>query len=308
MIKVKNLVKNYGDFTALKEISFEANPDKITALLGPNGAGKTTTLRILAGYLSYDSGEIYFFDKKFDGSTDFRKIIGYIPENNPVYDDMEVSDYLKFIAKTYGLNKSSIEKVIEDCSLKDVIGKNIGSLSKGYKQRVSLAKAIMPDPKILLLDEPTTGLDPNQASQTRELIKKLKKDKIIIVSTHILGEVEYLCDDIIIINKGNIAVSGTKDEIIKKFSSNSYTIKVEGKAEINFDDIGNIKNIEYNYSDELNETTIKITFEQDTDLRRKLIEKIEGSGFKLLEISKERITLDEIFSKITGEIKWTPKI
>jgi len=301
MIKVKELVKKYGDFIALKGISFEANPDKITALLGPNGAGKTTTLRILSGYLSYDSGDIYFFDKKFDGSKDFRKMIGYIPENNPIYEDMEVTEYLKFIAKTYGLSKSSVEMAIESCSLKEVIGKNIGLLSKGYRQRVSLAKAIMPDPKILLLDEPTTGLDPNQAAQTRELIKKLKKDKIIIISTHILAEVEYLCDDIIIINKGSIGVTGTKQDIIKKFSSNSYLIKIEGKEEINFQDIGKIKNIEYLYDEVLNETTIKLTFEEEKDFRKDIIEKINKNRLSLLEISKQSITLDKVFSQITGE-------
>jgi len=301
MIKVENLVKNYGDFTALKGISFEAKPNKITALLGPNGAGKTTTLRILSGYFSYDSGEIYFFDKKFSTSPDFRRMIGYIPENNPLYEDMEVSDYLKFIARTYGLPKSAIEMSIENCSLKEVIGKNIGSLSKGYRQRVSLAKAIMPDPKILLLDEPTSGLDPNQAFQTRELIKNLKKDKIIIVSTHILSEAEYLCDDIIIINKGNIVVSGTKDEVIKKHSSNSYIIKIEGKNEINFENIGKIKSVEHFYDANIDETTIKITFDEEKDFRRDIIEKILKDGLRLLEISKERITLDEIFSKITGE-------
>ncbi|MEF3279734.1 MAG: ATP-binding cassette domain-containing protein [Elusimicrobiota bacterium] len=298
MIKVKNVIKNYGNFRALKGVSFEAQKNTITALLGPNGAGKTTTLRILSGYLFPDDGDIEYFGKNYKNS-DFKNLIGYVPENNPIYEDLEVSEYLNWISKIYGVDSSNVKTVIDKCSLKDVIGKKIGSLSKGYKQRVSLAKAIIHNPPILLLDEPTSGLDPNQANQTKELIKDLKGEKTVIISTHILSEAESICDNILIINKGEIQASGKIDEIIKQYSRNSYTLKIEGKIEIDFSGLKEIKEIAKTYYE--NEVQYIIEFNNEKDMRKEILEYLISKKISLLEFYKNRITLEEIFTKITKE-------
>ncbi|MCX7641882.1 MAG: ATP-binding cassette domain-containing protein [Elusimicrobiales bacterium] len=297
MIKVKGVRKFYDKFEALKGISFEINSSKITALLGPNGAGKTTTLRILSGYLNYDDGEIEFFNKKLTNQNlkEIKKDIGYIPENNPLYDDIEVCDFLEWIASIYKTDKNSVKDAINKCSLKDACGKKISTLSKGYRQRLSLAKAIIHNPKILLLDEPTTGLDPNQARQTRELIKNLSYDKTIVISTHILSEVEALADDIIIINKGEIAEFGTKQNIINKYIKNSYILKTNSHN-LNLE-INNLKNISYEKFE--NEFIYKFEFEGNEDMRKIIIEILKNKNIEILEFYREKMTLDEIFRNIT---------
>lgn len=302
MIKAENISKYYGKFQALKGISFEVKPNTITALLGPNGAGKTTTLKILSGFFTPDSGDVYILDKKLntENSNEIKKHIGYIPENNPLYEDIEVVEYLSWISDVYSVpdKKKRLQEVIEKCSLKAVAGKKIATLSKGYRQRVSLAKAIIHNPPILLLDEPTTGLDPNQAQQTRELILELKKDKTILISTHILSEVEHMCEDIIIINNGEIATSGTKNELLKIYSTNSYVLKFEGNVDFNFNEIPEIETITKDFKDDETIYYIKCK-DENTDLRKKLINTINKNNLPLLEIYKERVTLDEIFKKIT---------
>lgn len=302
MIKAENISKYYGKFQALKGISFEVKPNTITALLGPNGAGKTTTLKILSGFFTPDSGDVYILDKKLntENSNEIKKHIGYIPENNPLYEDIEVVEYLSWISDVYSVpdKKKRLQEVIEKCSLKAVAGKKIATLSKGYRQRVSLAKAIIHNPPILLLDEPTTGLDPNQAQQTRELILELKKDKTILISTHILSEVEHMCEDIIIINNGEIATSGTKNELLKIYSTNSYVLKFEGKVDFSFNEIPEIETITKDFKDDETIYYIKCK-DENTDLRKKLINTINKNNLPLLEIYKERVTLDEIFKKIT---------
>jgi len=297
MIKANEIIKNYGSFKALKGISFQALNNKITALLGPNGAGKTTTLRVLSGYLTPDSGIIEYFGNASLDLKELKKIIGYVPENNPVYEDIYVSDYLEWIAKLYSLGEKDIKSAIEKCALYDVIDKKIGSLSKGYKQRVSLAKAIIFKPKILLLDEPTTGLDPNQANETRELIKELKEDRVVIISTHILSEAENLCDEIIIINKGEIAISGAKDDIVKKYSKNSYTLKFEGNIDSNIFNFENLSNI--SSRTENGETLFNIEFSDETDMRKEILRFAKEKNISLIEFYRNRITLEEIFAKIT---------
>ncbi len=298
MIKVENLTKSYGNFKALKSISFEAPENTITALLGPNGAGKTTTLRILAGYFFPDEGNIKYFDKDYK-SFDFKKIIGYVPENNPVYEELEVVEYLSWIAKIYGLGKNEVKNAIQKCNLQEVCGKKIATLSKGYRQRVSLAKAIIHNPPILLLDEPTSGLDPNQAYETKELIKDLKNNKVIIISTHILSEAQSLCDNILLINKGEIKAYGRKEEIIQQYSTNTYFIKFEGKTEIDFTPLGEISNI--TRKEDENETEYTIEFSNNKDMRKEIIEYLKTKNINLLEFYKHKITLEDIFRKITQE-------
>jgi ABC-2 type transport system ATP-binding protein len=299
MIITENITKSYGNFKALKGISFKVPSNSITVLLGPNGAGKTTTLRILAGYLYADDGRVEYFGKKYDENFEFKKLIGYIPENNPVYEDLEVTEYLEFVAKSYSLGQKEIKIAVERCALKEVLGKTIGNLSKGYKQRVSLAKAILHNPPILLLDEPTTGLDPNQAYQTRELIKELKKDKTILISTHILSEAEAICDNILIINKGEICASGEKETLIKQYSKNSYVLRFDGDIENKFVEMEGIKEI--TAKKENGETEFIIEFENDKDMRKDIINFAYEKKLPLIEFYKNKVTLDEIFSRITKE-------
>ncbi len=297
MIRIKGLKKSYGNFEALHGISFEIKPSKITAILGPNGAGKTTILRILSGYIDYDEGEIEFFDKKVtdDNIKEIKKIIGYVAENNPIYEDLEVVDYLNWISDIYRVDRRNVREVIDKCSLKDVCGRKIATLSKGYKQRVSLAKAILHNPQFLLLDEPTTGLDPNQARQTRELIKTLSKDKTIVISTHILSEVETLADDIVIINRGSIAAYGTKDEILKSYSANAYIIKTPIGEELK------IEGAKIEKTQSQLECVWRLEFDTDEDMRAKLIEELKKDGVNFFEFYREKITLDEIFRRITED-------
>lgn len=209
-IKVKDLSKHYKGQKAVNGISFEAGPGKILGFLGPNGAGKSTTMRMLTGYLKPTSGsaELCGFDTQLQ-SLEVRRIIGYLPENTPLYTDMYVKEFLSFVANSYDLGEPGrkVALAIEQVGLKDEQHKRINMLSKGYRQRVGLAQAIIHDPKVLILDEPTSGLDPNQLTDIRELIRKLGKDKTVILSTHIMQEVEALCDEVVIINKGSIVAN-----------------------------------------------------------------------------------------------------
>jgi len=223
-IKVTQLSKQYGLQKAVDGISFEAVPGRILGFLGPNGAGKSTTMRMLTGYLKPDSGtaDLCGFDTQLQ-SMEVRRIIGYLPENTPLYTDMYVKEFLMFAANAYGLDQPErkVELAIEQVGLKDEAHKKISVLSKGYRQRVGLAQAIIHDPKVLILDEPTSGLDPNQLAEIRDLIRKLGKDKTVILSTHIMQEVEALCDDIIIINKGRIAANSGINELKLQHESDS---------------------------------------------------------------------------------------
>ncbi len=218
MIRVENLVKFYGDFCALDGVSFEVKKGEILGLLGPNGAGKTTTYRILTGYLSPSSGNIWVGDLNVKDDLDqIKQMIGYLPESAPIYKDMLVFDYLSFIADVRGVAKDQqikqIKHLSELCSLNEVMHKTINELSKGYRQRVGIAHALMGDPEILVLDEPTSGLDPNQILETREIIKRIGKEKTIIFSTHILSEAEATCDRLVIISNGKKVADATISEL-----------------------------------------------------------------------------------------------
>src|SRR5258706_4684838 len=219
MIQVKNLSKRFGSSVAVDHISFEISQGQVVGFLGPNGAGKSTTMRLLTGYLPPDDGEAKFVGYNLlDHSLDIRRRLGYIPENNPLPDDIETSDYLHFIGRLRGLHNDNdrmtrVKRVIKLCSLGAAIGKKLGELSKGYRQRVGLAQAIIHDPDILILDEPTSGLDPNQVQEVRSLIQDLRKQKTLLISTHILTEVQQTCDRILIINKGKIVADGTPENL-----------------------------------------------------------------------------------------------
>ena len=223
-ILVNGLSKTYGQQKAVDGISFKAVPGKILGFLGPNGAGKSTTMRMLTGYLQPTSGQANLggYDTQTQ-SLEMKRILGYLPENTPLYTDMYVQEFLKFIADTYQLSQTSlkVKEVIERVGLGAEQHKKISMLSKGYKQRVGLAQAIIHDPKILILDEPTTGLDPNQLTDIRELIKNLGKDKTVVLSTHIMQEVEALCEQVVIINKGKIVADSTLKELKDQHKTNT---------------------------------------------------------------------------------------
>ncbi|SFG91184.1 ATP-binding cassette domain-containing protein [Pedobacter insulae] len=223
-IKVKELAKHYGRQKAVDSISFEAREGKILGFLGPNGAGKSTTMRMITGYLAPTSGNAEINGRPINPkATEVKRDIGYLPENTPLYADMYVREFLSFVGETYKLKnlKSRVAEVIKQVGLEPEQHKKIGMLSKGYKQRVGIAQAIIHNPKVLILDEPTSGLDPNQLADIRLLIKELGKEKTIIISTHIMQEVDAICDDIIIINKGKIVADESLLSLKKKYAPQS---------------------------------------------------------------------------------------
>lgn len=311
MISVKNLTKYYGDFQALKGISFEIKSGEIVGILGPNGAGKSTTLRILTCYFNPTSGDAIIDGKSIlDEENNVKKIIGYLPESAPLYNDMCVFDYLVYMADIQELERSKLNErlhyVVNVCGLKEVISKPIGELSKGYKQRVGLAGAIIHDPKILILDEPTNGLDPNQIVEIRELIKELGKEKTVLVSTHILSEVEATCSRAIIINKGNIIADDTPENLSLNFGNNdkSSTIKISIKTNDNIEsvkekllsvsDIYKVE-IEDNFNN-IKELTIYSNSEEPRD---EIYRFIKSTDWIIYEMTRVKENLETVFHILT---------
>lgn len=311
MISVKNLTKYYGDFQALKGISFEIKSGEIVGILGPNGAGKSTTLRILTCYFNPTSGDAIIDGKSIlDEENNVKKIIGYLPESAPLYNDMCVFDYLVYMADIQELERSKLNErlhyVVNVCGLKEVISKPIGELSKGYKQRVGLAGAIIHDPKILILDEPTNGLDPNQIVEIRELIKELGKEKTVLVSTHILSEVEATCSRAIIINKGNIIADDTPKNLSLNFGNNdkSSTIKISIKTNDNIEsvkekllsvnDIYKVE-IEDNFNN-IKELTIYSNSEEPRD---EIYRFIKSTDWIIYEMTRVKENLETVFHTLT---------
>ena len=224
MLKIKNISKSYGAQKVLCAINQEFGVGRIVGLLGPNGAGKSTLMKIVTGYIAADEGEVLIDGKRVAvDDVETKRLVGYLPEHNPLYLDMYVREYLDFVAEVYGLKgvqkRDAVEGVVERMGLTLEANKKIGQLSKGYRQRVGIAAAIIHNPKVLILDEPTTGLDPNQLIDIRQLIKDLGRDRLVIFSTHIMQEVEQVCDDVIVINRGNVIEQGEKNELVVKYGS-----------------------------------------------------------------------------------------
>ena len=224
LLEIKNISKSYGAQRVLCSINQNFDAGRIVGLLGPNGAGKSTLMKIVTGYIAADEAEVLIDGKRVsvdDVAT--KRLVGYLPEHNPLYLDMYVREYLSFVAEVYGLKgvarRETVEGVIERTGLMVEANKKIGQLSKGYRQRVGIAAAIIHNPRVLILDEPTTGLDPNQLIEIRQLIKDLGRDRLVIFSTHIMQEVEQVCDDVIVINKGNVIEQGEKDALVAKYGS-----------------------------------------------------------------------------------------
>ena len=309
MIKVENLSKNYGAVKAVKSISFELKDGQVVGFLGANGAGKSTTLKIMTGYISPSSGNVFYGEKNIqDDTSEIQQDIGYLPELNPLYSEMIVHDYLKFISEVRGISendfKNAFQKVVEECSLNAVAHRTIANCSKGYKQRIGLAAALIHDPKILILDEPVTGLDPNQIVEIRELIKKLGKEKIVLMSSHILQEIQATVDRIIIINEGSIVADGSSEELLNDSAKGKADLKLEvSNADEN--DIRDMKatipSIDIkNISKEDSFTRINIEFPSNGDPREDIFKYAVDKNWVILEMVTSKQNLEDIFRKLTG--------
>jgi ABC-2 type transport system ATP-binding protein len=294
-IKLTSVSKTYGKQKAVNNISFSAQKGEIVGFLGPNGAGKSTTMKILTGYIQPTSGAVTVNDiDVISNSIDSRKSIGYLPEHNPLYLEMYVKEYLSFHADIHNIQQETIIKVIEKVGLTKESHKKISQLSKGYRQRVGLAAAILHNPDVLILDEPTTGLDPNQLVEIRSLIKELGKDKTVLLSTHIMQEVEAICDRVIIINNGEIVIDKNLTELK---DSKEQVIKVgfDYKIEEQFlQRLANITNIKNNY-----DNSWTLTFNTEEDMRPKLFDFAQEYGLKILELNSENKNLETLFRELT---------
>jgi len=292
-IVVDNLSKIYGQQKALDQISFEVPKGKITGFLGPNGAGKSTTMKIATGYINASSGSILLDGlKSSTDAIDVKRITGYLPEHNPLYLEMYVKEYLGFIASAYQVKsrKKRIEEMINLCGLEREQKKKIGQLSKGYRQRVGLAQALVHDPDILILDEPTSGLDPNQLVEIRKVIKSVSEDKTVMLSSHIMQEVEALCDKVVIINKGKIVADDEVGNL--KGQKEKITYKVEFEEEV---DVGLFSDLE------LNGAGMSISLSGLEDPRKKIMKIVTDHDLPLINIQKEEASLENIFQSLTKD-------
>jgi len=308
MISVNSISKSYGEIRAVNNITFNIRDGEITGLLGPNGAGKTTTLRMLTCYLDPDNGTIVVDDFRVDvDSINVRKRIGYLPESNPLYGDMLVHDYLKFIAEIRGIVPDNINSRIgemgDTCGINEVMHMNISELSKGYKQRVGLASAMIHDPEILILDEPTSGLDPNQIVEIRDLIREIGRKKTVILSTHILSEVEATCDRVIIIDKGNIIIDDRTENLQNVITTDrSITIKVSGTDFSSLNEelkkLDGVLNVADNHEEDL--LSVNVTASMNNDIRPEIFKLVIDNNWILYEMKQEKLSLEHIFRKLTA--------
>lgn len=296
-IKVKKLSKLYGTQKALTEVSFEINKGEIVGFLGPNGAGKSTLMKILSGYIPQTNGDAKICNLDInENSIETRSRIGYLPEHNPLYLDMYVKEYLEFVADIYKVNRNYIDEMIKKTGLIKEQHKLIGSLSKGYRQRVGLAQALIHNPEVLILDEPTTGLDPNQLIEIRSLIKEVGREKTVLLSTHIMQEVEAICDRVIIINKGQIVANKTIVELQKsKGNRKLITVEFDKKAEKKeLIKIGNVLEAR-----ELKGNKYQIFSDSKFDLRPALFEFAVNNELTVLQMNMEEQKLESIFQELT---------
>ena len=310
-IAVRNLTKLYDTEKAVNDISFDVKTGEILGFLGPNGAGKTTTMKIITCYMPPTSGmvEVEGMDIA-EHSFEVRKKIGYLPEMNPLYLDMNVVEYLEYSARLHGLKdallRSRLKEMIDVCGIADVRHKDIGELSKGFRQRVGLAQAMIHDPEVLILDEPTSGLDPNQIVEIRNLIRQLGRAKTVVLSTHILSEVQATCDRVIIINEGTIVADGTLEQLQQDFRG-SERISLELKARTTnamtaiypkFKDIQHVESVEYSGQEgELHKFSIHA--EKGFDVREEIFRRAVSEGWVLMEMSRKATSLEEVFHKLT---------
>ena len=307
MIEVKDLTRYYGPKRAISNVSFSVKKGEILGLLGPNAAGKTTTMRILTCYMPPTSGTatVGGFDI-FEQSMDVRKITGYLPENPPLYSDLVVDDYLRFVAKIKGVSKDKlnreVDNVIEKASIGDVRSRVIGKLSKGYKQRVGLAQSLLNNPQVVILDEPTVGLDPKQIIEIRELIKNLKGDHTVILSSHILPEVEQTCERVVIIANGKVVAEDTPGNLTGRMkASERVLMEVEGDEKVVKEVLQQFKDVTSLNIEKSNNNDLKIVVESKIDLRREFAKALVAKNIGLLELQSDKVTLEDIFLELTTD-------
>lgn len=306
MIEIKGLSRHFGSIKAVDKISFEIAPGEIVGFLGPNGAGKTTTMRMMVGYLQPTEGEILI-----DGESIFfdpiktSHNIGYLPENNPLYNDLSVYEFLKFVSALRGMTEETfaqrLEFVGQNCGLKAVMHQKIGTLSKGYRQRTGLAQAILHDPKILILDEPTSGLDPNQIIEIRDLIRELGREKTLILSSHIMQEVQALCDRIIIISNGIIVANAAQDELVRQLDKDQeIRLVFEAESPLEEDLLAAVPDLKLIMrEDNGNQHCWICAAPGERDVHRELAQYAQKNSWLILEMSSQKKSLEDVFVNLT---------
>ncbi|MEN9698858.1 MAG: hypothetical protein RLZZ301_56 [Bacteroidota bacterium] len=297
-IEVKNLFKYYGEQAAVRDVSFNVNKGEIVAFLGPNGAGKSTSMKIMTGFMPASSGEVFICGQKVDiDRLETRQITGYLPENNPLYLDMYVREYLEFVGRIYKIKnlKTRVADMIHAVGLDIEQNKKIGALSKGYRQRVGLAQAIIHDPEVLILDEPTTGLDPNQLVEIRELIRNIGKEKTVLLSTHIMQEVEAICDRVIILSKGQIVANDKAQHLQQELEHQTVYVEFDGVVTAaQLKKIPNVSKVEPLEKGWLIESL------SPADLRKAVAQYAQSQNWLVLTLNTEQKSLEEVFKELTN--------
>lgn len=293
---IADVTKSYGSIQALKGISMELKKGEVVGLLGPNGAGKSTLMKILTGYYTHWEGQIHFFDQDLRTQLrDIQKQTGYLPENNPLYPEMYVLEYLKYCAELYQISNPPLVDIIQKTGLEQHTQSKISTLSKGYKQRVGLAAALVHNPEVVILDEPTTGLDPNQLIEIRKLIRELGKDKTVILSTHILQEVNAICDRVIIINQGEIVLDESLENLRKnqqQIIEVSFDYRVETEALARLPQVEKVKNThDFDY---------EIYLSGGEDQRSAVFDFAHDNGLKILSLQLKNESLEALFNELTS--------
>ncbi len=309
MIRVENLEKYYGDVHALKGIDFEIDDGEIVGFLGANGAGKSTTLKIMTGFLAPSAGNVFMDGLNIqEHSLGIREQIGYLPEMNPLYGEMRVYDYLAFTAQIRGMEatdfKTALDRVVDQCGLYEVIHMPISACSKGYKQRIGLAAAILHDPRALIFDEPVSGLDPNQIVEIRNLIRELGQHKMLIISSHILQEIEATVDRIVIIDRGEIVADGTSQALMSEFKG-----RTQLTLDVKYADEASLAGLSHSVDDiEVAETqavdghcVVSIEYAREVDPREAIFEYAKNSGWAILEMTQNQVHLEDVFRGLTRE-------
>ena len=306
MIQIQNLTKYYGDYRAVDNISFDVHDGEILGFLGPNGAGKTTTLKMMTCFMPPTEGVIKYNDLNVhDHSMEIRRMIGYLPESAPLYEYMSVLEYLNYICDLRDIRgekrKDRLHAMIDTCGLKQVVGKNIGELSKGYRQRVGIAQAMIHEPEIVILDEPTVGLDPNQIVEIRNLIKHVGEQKTVILSTHILSEVEATCDRVVIISGGGIVADGTPESLRREMAGKT-ALCIELKGDLNgaaqaFTGIPGVELVKASL--ENGNTRVSFDVSQGYDVREEVYKRTVDKGWVIYEMIMEKTNLEDVFRQLT---------
>ena len=299
-LSIQQLTKYYGQQAALNNVSFELHAGEIAGFLGPNGAGKSTLMKIVTGYISADAGTVSVCGEKVtETGLKTRRMIGYLPEHNPLYPDLYVKEYLQFVAGMYHLGKQSksrVDEMIERTGLTNEYKKRIGQLSKGYRQRVGLAQALIHDPKVLILDEPTTGLDPNQLEEIRNLIIEVGKEKTVLFSTHIMQEVKAICKRVIIINNGQLAANSTENDLVLEVEKDQFSTLVEFAGEITPEKLRTLPFVLQ--VEPIGKNTFHVM--SSADIRKELFRVAVENNTPLLTLKREEHSMEDVFKKLTN--------